>query len=93
MKFIALFTNDYDAAVLSDPDAFIETFQREFCDDTGIRCSRLLRPMNPDDVEEVTETTSKYLIYLDLFYLVLPVDQQVSTAQYVSLITQESPPA
>ena len=57
VKFIALFTNQYDT--LNDIDAFIDAFTREFCEDTGIRCSRLLRPEDPEDVEEVTVQTCK----------------------------------
>ena len=53
VRFIAIFRNDYDDTV-NDFDDFIETFRREFCDDTGISCSRLTRPRSPEDVEKVT---------------------------------------
>ena len=53
VRFTALFTNSYDNTI-SDVDDFIETFRREFCDDTGVSCTRLKKPFDEDDIQKVT---------------------------------------
>ena len=56
--FTCLFTNDYDETI-RDVDDSIDMFRQWFCDDTGIRCARLLKPQMPADVIKVTEKGSK----------------------------------
>ena len=53
VRFTVHFQNSYDNTI-SDIHDFIETFRREFCDDTGVSCSRLKKPFDEDDVQKVT---------------------------------------